>query len=114
MEHIMPCGMLMFRTMGESGSKKSFLIIVGLLLLIIVTSCGKQIHPSAASRTSGQSLRAQKLYTNQESPSLLGHHCLPGSTIKISTHEGAVPEFKILKNCYFADREGIRSQNITV
>ena len=44
----------------------------------------------------------------------MGHHCLPGSTIKISTHEGAVPEFKILKNCYFADREGIRSQNITV
>jgi hypothetical protein len=44
----------------------------------------------------------------------LGHHCLPGSSIKTSTHRAAVPEFKILKNCYFADREGIRSQNITV
>ena len=44
----------------------------------------------------------------------MGHHCLQGSSIKTSTEETAVPEFKILKNCYFADREGIRSQNITV
>jgi hypothetical protein len=103
----------MLRFMGES-SKRLFLVGVGLILLMTLSSCIKQDHPSAASQTRAHPLRAQKPYTNQESSSPLGHHCLPGSSIKISIHQAAVPEFEILKNCYFADREGIRSQNITV
>jgi hypothetical protein len=114
MEQSIPYGMMTSRAMGENS--KTFLVSVGLLLLlpIIVASCDKQARPSAANRTSGQSSRAQEPSTNQESSSPLGHHCLPGSSIKKSTHQAAVPGFKILKNCYFADKLGIRSQNITV
>ena len=99
--------------MGEI-SKTFFLVSVGLILLMTLPSCTKQSHPSATSETSRQPPRAQKSYSSQASSSPLGHHCLPGSSIKTSIHQAAVPDFEILKNCYFADSEGIRSQTITV
>jgi hypothetical protein len=107
---------MMAFTAMQGSSKKFFSISVGLLWLlpIVAASCGKQVSPSAASRTSEQSLGVQRTTTHQQSHSPLGHHCLPGSTIKASTHKATVPEFKILKNCYFADKGGIRSQIITV
>jgi hypothetical protein len=112
----MPCCIMTVRVVGENTSKMISLVSVGLLSLslIVGASCGTQGHPGTASRTSRAPLHAQKPSTNQESSSPLGHHCLPGSSIKLSTHQAAAPKFRILRNCYFADREGIRSQDITV
>ena len=96
----------------RTSAKRIFLLAVVVLLLSSAAACSTQEKQSASSRTTKQPAASQGSTTGKGSTSPLGHHCLRGSTIKTKT--SAAPRFEVLKNCYFADSGGIRSQNITV
>jgi hypothetical protein len=83
-------------------------LLAAALLALLLASCAGQGRQSTRSTTSAEASAS----TRSSSP--LGHHCLSGSNIEAAARRELALRFEVLKNCYFADRGGIRSQEITV